>query len=114
ADRVEHNVGALAAGEFAHARCDIGSGGVDDFQFRIGVAFISLVPTHHADHASTVPARDLYSGLPDLAVDAHDEHGLARFGNAGATQAFHRGDEGHADPGGLLPGNTRGPLHHGM
>ena len=30
ADGVEDDVGALAAGEFAHARRDVGRGGVDD------------------------------------------------------------------------------------
>jgi hypothetical protein len=52
--------------------------------------------------------------LPDLAVDAHHEHGLARFGDAGAAQAFHRGDERHADAGGLLPGNAGGFLHDSL
>ena len=103
ADRVEHDVGALAAGEFAHARRDIGRGGVDDLDLRIGMALIRLGPAHHADHARAVPARDLHRRLPDLAVDAHHQHGLARLGNAGAAQAFHRGDEGHADAGGLFP-----------
>ena len=114
ADGIEHDVGALAAGEFAHARRDVGRGGIDDFDGRIGVAFVCFVPAHHADHPRAVPARDLYRRLPDLAVDAHDQHGLACLGDAGAPQAFHRGDKGHADAGGLLPGNARGLLHHGV
>ncbi len=47
-------------------------------------------------------SRDLHRRLPDLAVDAHDQHGLARLRNAGAAQALHRRDKGNADAGGLL------------
>ena len=67
------------------------------------MAFIRLGLAHDADHARAVPGRDLYRRLPDLAADAHDKHGLPRFRDAGAAQAFHRGDEGHADAGRLFP-----------
>src|SRR5207245_9670169 len=87
-------------------------GGVDDIDGRIGMALIRLALAHDADHARAVPARDLHRRLPDLAVDAHDQHGLAGLRDAGAAQAFHGGDERHADAGGLLPGNALRLLHH--
>ena len=114
ADRVEHDVGALAAGKFAHMRRDVGCGGIDDLDRRIGMALIRLGPAHDPDHARTVPARDLRHRLPDLAVDAHHQHGLPRFRDAGAAHAFHRGDEGHADAGGLVPGNRPGLVDDGL
>src|SRR5229473_2008194 len=57
ADGVEHDVGALAFRELAHAGCDVRCRCVDDFDFCIGVAFIGLALAHHADHARAVPAR---------------------------------------------------------
>ena len=43
ADGVEDDIGALAAGEFAHARGDVGRGSVDHLDLDIGVTFIGLV-----------------------------------------------------------------------
>src|SRR5437773_2778208 len=76
------------------------------------MALIRLALAQDADHARAVPARDLHRRLPDLAVDAHDQHDLAALRNAGTTQAFHGGDEGHADASSLLPGNALRLLHH--
>ena len=103
ANRVEHDVGALAAGQFANACRDIGGGSVDHLDRRIGVTFIGLAPADDADDAGAVPARDLRHRPTDLAVDAQDQHGVVRLRNAGAAEAFHRGDEGPADAGGSFP-----------
>ena len=114
ADGVVDDVGALAAGEFAHARGDIDGGSVDHLDLRVGMSLIRLAPARHADGAGAVPGRDLHGGLPDLAVDAHDQHGIARLRHAGAAQAFHRGDEGNADAGRLLPRNRFRLFDHGL
>src|ERR1700733_2509314 len=76
ADGVEHDVGALAAREFANPRGNIGRGSVDHLDLRGGVAFIGLILARHADHARAVPACDLRYGLPDLAIDAHHQQRL--------------------------------------
>ena len=112
ADRVEHDVGALAIGELADACCNIRARRVDHVDFGTGVALIGFVLAHHADRARALPARDLYRGLTDLAVDTHHQHGFVLVGHSGAAKAFHRGDERNANAGRLLPRQVLWFLDH--
>ena len=105
ADGVVDDVGALAEVSSRTRAATSVAGSIDHLDRRIGVAFICFGLAHHADDARAAPGRDLHGGLADLAVDAHHEHGFVRLRQAGAAQAFHRRDKGHADAGGLFPGN---------
>src|SRR5665213_1242797 len=114
ADGVEYDIGALAVGEFADTRHNIRSRCVDDCNAGVGVTLIRFVLAHHADHARAIPSCDLHCGLPYLAVDPHYQHGLARSRDSGAPETLHRGDEGNADPGSLLPRQIFRLFHHGF
>jgi hypothetical protein len=105
ADGVVDDVGALPRRQLTHARGDIGGGGIDHLDRRTRIALIRFALADDADRARAVPCCDLHRGLAYLAVDAHHQHGFACFRHAGAAQAFHRGDKGHADAGRLFPGN---------
>ena len=76
------------------------------------MAVIGFVLARHTDHARAAPACDLRRSLPDLAVDAHHQHGLGLGRHSGAAQAFHGRDKGNADAGGFIPGETSRLLHH--
>ena len=102
AHRVEHDVGALAAGQLPHARGDAGGGRVDDFYRPVGMALVSLVLADDADHSCAAPGRKLRRGLADLAIQSHDHDGVLCSRHAGAAKSLDRGHERHADAGGLF------------
>src|SRR5262249_50395013 len=98
-DGIEHDVGAAPFGKLLDARRDIIRRGVDHGNRRASVSGIRLGLAHHADDTRAAPSRDLGGGLPDFAVDAHDEHGLAAFRHARAAETFDGGHEWDADAG---------------
>src|SRR5712664_1387891 len=72
-DCVEDDIGAITVGQFAYSCCNVGRGGIDDLDRRVGVPFIRLVLSGHTDDFRALPRRQLHRRLADLSVDAHDE-----------------------------------------
>src|SRR5258705_2514852 len=98
ANRVEHDVGTAAVGQLPDPGRNIPGARIDDLDRSVGVAFISLVLAHDADHFCSAPAGKLGGRLADLAVKSNDKNGLVRTGHPGPAKAFQRRDERHPDP----------------
>ncbi len=106
ADRVEDDVRALAAGQRADAGRHILALRVDDLGCDLRRTGETLVAAHHADDPRAPPGGDLGGCLADLAVEAEDQHRLARLRHSTPAEAFLRGHEGHADPRRLVERNA--------
>jgi hypothetical protein len=113
-DRIEDDVGAASVGQLAHPLGDVGARGVDDIDRAAGMARIGLVAAHRPDDPRAQHGRDLGGRLPDLAVDAQDQHCLAACRHAGPQETLPGGDEGHADRAGLHHGQPRRLGAHGI